>query len=179
MQTQVNTTPTTTTRSAGIRFGLISALISVAYFLVLNLAGLDTTQGVWNWLSYVITIVIVVFSHRYYKEQGDGFMSYGQGVGIAFWIGLVSGLITSVFVYLYIKFVDTGFLEMVRGRQIEALQQQGMSDQQIDRAMEFASTFMSAEAMGVIMFFGSIIATVIIALIVTIFTQKRNSEPAF
>ena len=179
METQVNTTETTTTRSTGIRFGLIGAVISVAYFLVLNVAGQDTTQGLWSWLGYIITILIVVFAHKYFKEHTDGFMSYGQGIGIAFWIGLISGLITSLFTYLYIKFIDTGFLEMMRGRQIEALQAQGMSDQQIDKAMEFSSSFMSAEAIPLFMFIGSIIITVIIALIVTIFTQKTNPEPAF
>ena len=87
--------------------------------------------------------------------------------------------ISAVFTYLYIKFIDTGFLELVKQRQIEALQQQGMSDQQIDQAMEFSAMFMSAEAMLFYILVGGIIGALIIGLIVTIFTQKRNPEPAF
>lgn len=179
METQVNTTQRATPRSAGIRFGLIGAVISVAYFLILKVAGQDTTQGLWSWVGYIITILVVFFAHKYYKDHGDGFMSYGQGVGIAFWIGMISGLITSIFTYLYVKFFDTGFLEMIRGRQIEALQEQGMSDQQIDKVLEYSSTFMSLEAVLAYMFIGSILATVIFGLFVTIFTQKSNPEPAF
>lgn len=180
MEPQVNTTATLVTpRSVGIRFGLIGAVISIAYFLILNLAGLDITQGFWNWLGYVITIAILVFSHKYYKENGDGFMSYGQGIGIALWIGIISGLIYSIFNYFYIKFIDTSFLETVKDRQMEAMQDRGMSDEQIDQAMQFSSMFMSAEAMLFFMLFGSIIVTIIIALIVTIFTQNKNPEPAF
>ena len=137
------------------------------------------TSGVWNWLGYVVTILIVVFAHKYYKENSDGFMSYGQGVGIAFWIGLVSGVISSIFTYLYIKFIDTAFLELIKERQIEAMQQKGMSDEQIDQAMNVAAMFTTPEAMFIMMLIGSIIATVIIGVIVTIFTQKKNPEPAF
>ncbi len=180
MEPQVNNAPILVTpRSVGIRFGLIGAVISIAYFVILNLAGLDMTQGFWNWLGYVITLVLLVLSHKYYKDNGDGFMSYGQGIGIAFWIGIVSGLIASIFNYFYIKFIDPSFLEIIKDKQLEAMQERGMSDEQIDQAMQFSSIFMNAEAMLFFMIFGSILATIIFALIVTIFTQKKNPEPAF
>ena len=179
METQVNSTSQVTTRSVGIRFGLIGALISIAYFLILNVSGIDMTKGFWNWFGYLITVALLIFAHKQFKDKGDGFMSYGQGMGIAFWMGLISGAISAVFTYLYIKFVDTGFLELIKERQIEELHERGMSDQQIDQAMEFSSMFMSAEAMLLYMFIGAIVVALIIGLIVTIFTQKRNPEPAF
>ena len=193
METQVNSTSSVTTRSVGVRFGLIGAVCSVAYFLILNIAGINMGSGVWSWIGYGITLVIVVFAHKYYKDNNvekssvaiddgrvsNGFMSYGQGVGIAFWIGLVSGVISSIFTYLYIKFVDTGFIELVKEQQIETFQKQGMTDQQIDQAMKYAAAFTTPEAMFVMMLVGSIIVTVIIGVIVSIFTQKKNPEPAF
>ena len=179
METQTNTTQRVTVRSTGIRFGLIGAVISIAYFVILNVSGLDITRGFWSWFGYLITAFLIFFAHKYYKENGDGFMAYGQGIGIAFWLGLMSGVISSIFSYLYIKFIDTGFIEMIRNKQIEAMQQQGLPDEQIDKALEISSMFMTAEAIFVMGLFGSIIATIIIALIVTIFTQKKNPEPAF
>ena len=179
METQTNTTQRVTVRSTGIRFGLIGAVISIAYFVILNVSGLDITRGFWNWFGYLITAFLLFFAHKYYKENGDGFMAYGQGIGIAFWLGLISGIISSVFTYLYIKFIDTGFIEMIKNKQIEAMQEQGLPDEQIDRALEFSAMFMSAEAIFIMGLFGSIIATIIIALIVTIFTQRKNPEPAF
>lgn len=193
METEVNSTSTVTTRSVGVRFGLIGALCSVAYFLILNVAGINMSGGVWSWIGYGITLLIVVFAHKYFKDNSvesqsaaiddrrvaRGFMSYGQGVGIAFWIGLVSGVISSIFTYLYIKFIDTNFIEMVKEQQIETFQKQGMSDQQIDQAMKVAANFTTPEAMLIMMLLGSIIVTVIIGVIVSIFTQKKNPEPAF
>jgi hypothetical protein len=179
METQVNGSARITPRGSGIRFGLIGAVVMIAYLLILNVTGLKSTGGVWTWLGYVITAFVIFFAHRYYKENGDGFMSYGQGIGIAFWIGLVSGVISSIFQYLYIKFIDTGFLDVIKERQIEEMQQQGLSDEQIDKAVEIWSMFMSPEALLIFMVLGSIIAAIIIGLIVTIFTQKNNPEPAF
>ncbi len=179
METDVNSTATVTTRSVGIRFGLVGALISIAYFLVLNTAGIDMSKGVWNWVGYLITLALLVLAHKSYKDRGDGFMSYGQGMGIAFWVGLVSSVISAVFTFLYIKFIDTSFIELVRDRQIEAMQQQGMTDQQIDQAMKVAAAFTTPEAMFGFMLVGGIAITLIIGLIVSIFTQKKNPEPAF
>ncbi len=180
METQIdNSVNPVTPRSVGIRFGLINAVISVAYFLILNLAGIDMTQGFWNWFGYVVTIAIIVLAHKYYKDNGDSFMGYGQGIGIALWIGIIAGVISSVFTYLYIKFIDTTFLQTVKDKQMEVMQEKGMSDEQIDQTMKISSMFMSAEAMFIYILFGSIMITLIFALIVTIFTQKKNPVPAF
>ena len=179
METQVNSTSQVTTRSVGVRFGLIAALIGIVYFLILNVAGIDMTQGVWNWVGYGITLALVILAQKQFKDKGDGYMSYGQGIGVAFWMGLVSAVISSIFTYVYIKFIDTGFLQLVKDRQIEAMQKQGMSDEQIDQGMKMASMFMTPEAMFFYMLIGGLLVTIIIALIVTIFTQKRNPEPAF
>jgi hypothetical protein len=180
METQVdNAASLVTTRSAGIRFGLIGAVISIAYFVILNVAGIDMTQGFWNWFSYVLTIALIVLAHKYFKDNTDGFMSYGQGMVIALWMAIVSGSISSVFTYLYIKFIDTSFVENVRDKQLQVMQEKGMSDAQIDQAMKFANMFTSPEAMFLFIIIGAIAVTIIFALIVTIFTQKKNPEPAF
>ena len=179
METEVNNASQITTRSVGVRFGLIAALISIAYFLILNVAGINMQKGVWSWLGHAITLALLVLAHKQFKDNGDGFMSYGQGMGITFWMALVSAAIATVFTYLYIKFIDTGFLDLIKQRQIEALHEQGMSEQQIDQALKVSEIFMSAEGIAVSMFIGSIIIALLIGLIVTIFTQKRNPEPAF
>src|SRR5690606_22978283 len=111
-------------------------------------------------------------------DEGDGYMSYGQGVGIAFWYGLISSGISSVFMYIYIKFVDPTFMDAIKDQQLEAFEKQGMSEAQIEQAMQFSSMFNTAEAFFVMGLFGGIILSVLIGLIVTIFTQKKSPEMA-
>lgn len=177
---QENTTAVepVTTRSAGIRYGLIGGIIGIAYFLILNTAGLDTTQGFWNWFRFIITIAILIFAHKYYKDN-NSFMSYGQGVGISFWMGLIGSVIGGVFMFVYMKFIDASFVEMMKQNQINAMQERGMSDAQIDQSMKFASMFMSPVAILIFTLIFGVIGNVIAGLIVSIFTQKKAPEQAF
>ncbi len=164
-----------TTRSAGIRYGLILALASIAFFVIMNVAGMDM-QGPLSYIGWAISIAVIYLAHKYYKENGDGYMTIGQGVGIGFWTGLVSAFISSPFTYLYIKFVDTSFIDNIKDKQIEKMQEQGMSDEQIDQGMQFAAMFMSAEAILIMGIVGGIIMAIIFALIISLFTKNTPPE---
>jgi hypothetical protein len=179
MEQQTTSAAAVTTRSAGVRYGLIGAVIGIAYFLIISSLGLDVTQGVWAWVRYLITIVLLVLAHKYYKDNNGGFMSYGQGIGISFWCGLVASVIGSIFTWLYVKFIDTGFIDMMKDRQLEQFEARGMSDEQIEQAMKFSSMFMTPESFLIFGIIFGIIGTIIFGLIITIFTQKKPPETAF
>jgi len=174
-----NTLPPVTTGSVGKRYGVIMALISIVYFIALTVASIDMTTGIGRWSSVLFYVVVIYLAHKNFIDDGNGFMSYGQGMGIVFWIGLICSVIYTVFFYIYIKFIDAGFVEAIKQKQIEQMQERGMSDAQIDQAMGIASMFMTPEAMFIFGLFGGIIIIVIVGLIVTIFTQKSNPEPSF
>jgi len=158
------TTVAVSTRSVGLRYGLIMAVISIPYFVILRVADVDMTSGIGKWLSSIFYIGVIYLAHKYFKENGDSFMSYGQGMGITFWLSLVCSVIYSVFFYVYIKFVDSSFVQVIK-------------DRQIDQALKITGAFMTPEVMfGFGIFFG-IFFILLIGLIVTIFTQKKNPEP--
>ena len=170
------TTPVITPRSTGVRYGVINGVIGIAYFIILMAADIDMSQGFGRWGSTLIAIVLVFLAHKYYKENGDGYMTYGQGVGIGFWMGLVGSVISSVFTYIYAKFIDPTFITTIREKAISDMEAQGQSQQQIDAAMKFVEMFTSAEALLFFgLFFGTLIL-VVIALIISIFTQKPQPE---
>jgi hypothetical protein len=164
-----------TTRSAGIRYGLILGVASVAFFVVMNVAGVDM-QGPLSYLGWLITFAVIFFAHKYFKENGDGYMTIGQGIGIGFWAGLVSTFISAPFTYIYIKFIDSAFLENIKDKQIEKMQEQGMSDEQIDQGMQMAEMFMSAEAILIIGIISGLIMALIFAVLVSLFTKKTPPE---
>lgn len=168
-----------TVRSVGIRYGFILAVIGIILFLVFIFSGADMTSGWIRWTGYPIYIVLVVLAHNYFKANGDGFMSYGQGIGIAFWTGLISSVVSSLFTYIYLKFIDSGMIEMIRQAQIEELEKKGMSDEQIEQTMKFVSMFTTPEMMLVFGVIGGVVGIVICGLIVSIFTQKKQPESTF
>ena len=171
------TAPSVSTRSVGIRYGLIMGVIGIALFVVFIAADVDV-QGPARWLNVLVLAVIIFLAHKYFKENGDGFMTIGQGTGIGFWMSLVSSAISSVFTYVYVKFIDTTFIQQMMDKQREAMEAKGtLSEEQVDQAMNMTSKFMTPEMMVVFVLVFGIIFGVIVALVVGLFTQKKNPEP--
>jgi hypothetical protein len=173
---QQATTPALTTRTVGIRYGAIAGVIGIVLFILLSVSGVDLSKPYWGWIGYAITAVILFMAHRYYKSNGDGYMNYGQGIGIAFWQGLIGGAISHVFSYFYVKFVDTAFIDAVKDAQVAAMEEKGLSEEQIEQASKISEMFMNPEVMMSMGFVFAIISAVIIGLILTIFTQKARPE---
>ncbi len=170
--------PTVTTRSAGVRYGVFMAIVSIVMFLGMSFANMDMSSGIGRWLGVPVFFVLLYLAQKYFIDNGDGFMSYGQGMGITFWFSLISLLIYIVFFYTYIKFIDGSFIETVKQSQIDQMTERGMSDEQIDQAMGFSAPFMTAEMMAAFGFLGGLVINILCGVVLTIFTQKKNPEPA-
>lgn len=174
METNVNTGSSVTTRSVGVKFGLISALVSIVFFLVLAISGANAFDRSWSWVSIVISIALLVLAHKNFKDTGNGYMTYGQGVGIGFWMALVSVIIGGVITYAYVTFIDTGAMEALWEAQAEEMARNGIPDDQIEMGLSIGQKMFWP-----MYFIGGIIGGVIVALIVSIFTQKKNPQPVF
>ena len=141
----------------------------------MNVAGIDM-QGPVGYVGWVITAVMLFLAQKYYKDQGDGFMTIGQGTGIGFWAGTVSSVISSIFTYVYIKFIDDSFLQAIKDKQMEAMEKQGLSDEQIEQSMKIAGAFTSPEVILGFGIVGGIVVAVLIALVISLFTKNVNPD---
>ena len=76
-------TPAGDKRSVGIKYGLISTVVGIVFFLVLRFAGQNPFVFKYGWVvSLLSTIVLLYLAHKEYKSDNNGFMSYGEGIGI-------------------------------------------------------------------------------------------------
>lgn len=164
-----------TVKQLGMKWGVILALISFGYFMILNIAGLSG-ESTYSYLGSIFTIVVFVLAHKAFKEGGVGFMSFGEGFKIGALISVISAIISNVLTYIYIKFVDDSMLELIREKAIADMEESGQSEEQIEQAMGFAEMFMSAEAIPIFGILGGIFFGIIIALIVSAFT--KNVDPS-
>ncbi|MBL7851860.1 MAG: DUF4199 domain-containing protein [Cyclobacteriaceae bacterium] len=170
--------PSVTTRSAGTRYGVIMAVISIVMFVGMTVAGMDMTSGIGRWLGIPVFLIVLYLAQKYFLDNGDGFMSYGQGIGITFWFSLISTVIYIVFFYIYIKFIDGSFVETIKQQQMDEMAQRGMSDEQIEQSMNIAGAFMTPEMMAAFGFLGAMFFDMLCGVVLTIFTQKNNPQPA-
>ena len=52
-----------TTKSVGIRYGLILALISIAYFTITSVADVDMSRGIQRWAMLIVSAVMCFLAH--------------------------------------------------------------------------------------------------------------------
>lgn len=155
-----------------LKYGVIMAVVGIAVFVAKVALGSNPFDRDWTgWLSMVVTIGIMVMAHNSFKNDGDGYMTYGQGFGIGTLSMLISGIISMLFSLLYINFIDTGLMDNFYAIQEENMRAQGQSDQAIDVAMEWTK-----KLFWVFYIIGIVFISVICALIVSIFTQKKRPE---
>lgn len=159
----------------GLRYGLIIGLVLIVYSLILNLAGLAANRALGS-VSYAILLVGIILGHNAFKKGGDGFMTVGQGLGIGMLISLIGGVLSGVFAFIYIKFVDNSIIQTIRDQSMEKMQQRGMSDEQIDQAMKISDKFTSPLMIMIFAIIFLLIAGFILSLIVSLFTKKSNPQ---
>lgn len=163
-----------TVRSVGMKYGLISAVYGIVFLVGMSLAGQNAFDNKWGWINMIVGVALLILAQKNFKDSGDGFMSYGQGIGISFWSALTSIVIAGAFTYVYAELLAPETMERFYDAQREQMEAKNMPDEQIDMAVSWTKKLFWPLYVFMGLFF-----SILIALIVTIFTQKKNPDPQF
>jgi Protein of unknown function (DUF4199) len=159
-----------TPRQVGLKYGVITGLGYVAYSLMLFLTHAFANKAL-GWVSYLILLVGLILACREFKSSFYDTMTFKQGIGVGFWLVLVSTIISSVFTYIYIEF-DKELLEYMREQAMFELEKQKLSEEQVEQAMQMMQWFLSPEFLAASTLIGGFIIGMIIALIVSAVMKK-------
>lgn len=102
-----------------IRLGLIGSLIFIVYSLIANLTGLSVPTSIAvSLLNLIIalgvTIGFVIYVIRYHRDKElGGYISFGRAFLLAFAALVISTIISNIFNWVYLSFIDTSHLESV------------------------------------------------------------------
>jgi len=162
-------------KDVAMKWGVILGVISIVLFLIGAISGTQT-ESWFSWLGVIPTVAIIVLAHKQFKEDGDGYMSYGEGLKVGMLVVLISSILSVIFTYIYIKFVDSNYVEAIREQSIADMQEQGLSDAQIEQGMSWTETFTSPEMIAVFGILGALFFGFIISLIISAFTKNNNPE---
>lgn len=172
---ETNATSITTT-SVGVRYGLLTGLVSIIFSFILFVT--HTDQSPVRWLGLAILVGGMVLAHNAYKQANGGFMNYSEGLGIGAFMSLVSGTLSTAFSYIYMTFVDPDYMARVMELTRTKMEEKGgMTDEQIDQAVHMMQKFSSGGWMVLFGVLGSLLFGFIIALVVSAIT--KNSKPEF
>ncbi|MBC6698201.1 DUF4199 domain-containing protein [Hymenobacter sp. BT190] len=171
-----NTTTPVTTTSVGIRYGLLTGLVSII-FSFLQLSLIEDPETPLRWLSLVILLVGIVLAHKQFRQLNGGFMSYGQGLGLGTIVTAVSGVLGGAFSYIYLTFIDPDYMKRVMDITRTRMEEKGLSDVQIDQSMAMMEKFTGGVLSTVFAVLGALIIGFIVSLIVSAIT--KNPRPEF
>lgn len=178
-----NTTESTASSSLiALKYGFINGLLSFLFSTLLNVMGwAEQFQESIGWVSTIWSLVLsVTISYlclREYREQNEGFISYGQGLGLSTLLGAISGLVAGGFNYIYIQFIDNTVIQRQMDIARERMEDQGMSASQIQSAEEMTAMFMNPGMQFVIVVIMSLIFNFLLGLIVSAVVKRE--KPVF
>lgn len=175
-----NTSESTASSSIiALKFGFISGLLSFLFSTFVNIMGwAEQFQESIGWISSIWSIVLAVtisyLCLREYREQNQGFISYGQGLGLASLLGAISGLVAGGFNYIYIQFIDNTVIQRQMDIARERMEDQGLSASQIQSAEEMTRLFMNPGMQFVIVVIMSVLFNFFLGLIVSAVVKREK-----
>ncbi len=150
-----------------LRYGVIGGLLVIVIGLIQYLLGITSTisQAV-GWLSMLITIVFPVLAIREHRDNDlGGYISYGRGLGTGVLTALIIGLVTAIWTILLYNVIDPSIMDQIMQVQAEAMEEQGMSDEDIENVAAMTGKFMTAPVMAAIGFGTSLFLGFVASLI--------------
>lgn len=162
----------------GIRTGILVALVLIIFSMIIQFTGMSTNTLISSF-SNVFYILGIIWAHKTFKETGDGFMTYGQGLGLGVIVSGVAGVISVFFTYLYIKLIDDSMLGKMLEQARVDMEQKGIDDDQIEQGLAVTQKFMTAEMILMMGILGAIFMGFIFSLIISAITKKKNPALEF
>ncbi|MBW3544146.1 MAG: DUF4199 domain-containing protein [Bacteroidetes bacterium] len=176
--------------SVGLKGGLITGgvlfLLTFIFQYMLEMYG---NMFLMLGMGILAVIIGIVLTHKGFKRDGDGYMSYGQGLGLAVISMTVAGLLAGLLSFLYISFVDPGVPEKIADASIEMAYSmtermggevddatedmlEAQRQEAIDKGANFVGTVLGAGFMYLIM-------GLIFGLIISAFTKNNHPEQVY
>lgn len=161
-----------------IRYGLIYAVLSILWTLLMFVTGLNRSESIntINLLATLITIVCCVLAVKEYRKLiGNGYILFGQAFRQALAVCVIGGIISVAFyAFVYLTVIDPSYLEWMNEQQYVRMEEMGMSEQAIEAAVIQSARFMKPAWFFTFGIAGSLFIGAVVALIVAAVLKKPN-----
>ncbi len=163
-----------------LKWGAIGGLLSFIFTLITKFTGLeDDFSETLGWVSTIFTLIInvtiLVLALREVREENDGFMSYSQGLGSSTLLGAIWGVVAGGFNYIYLQFIDQGVVQKQLDLARERLEDQGLTESQIEDAEKITKMMMGPGVQFVMVVLVTILFMFILGLIVSGVLKREKS----
>lgn len=159
----------------GIKYGLITGVIVIVYTVLLYLIG--EAMNMWlGFLSFIFIITLMIFGMKEYKRNQEGYLEFKEGLAIGTLIVAISSLLSQIFNYVYMNFIDPSMIEQIGERTREMMEKFGMDEDKIEQAVTEAQSKMASPLSILWGILGALVMGFIISLIISAIMQNKRSE---
>ena len=177
--------------SVGAKGGLILGVVLFLFSMIFQFF----LGFYFTWWTIVLPLLAyiagIVWTHKQYKNNGNGLMSYGKGLLLGMVVGLVAGFLTGLLSYLYVNFIDSTVVvkeaDAVRDLQVMIMERMGVGDAELDEVYDQAEVQkeeMIRTSSNLIYTLGGHVFSVMglslfLSLFISAFTKKKDPELEF
>ncbi len=160
---------------SAMTYGLYMGLILIVYALVLYFAGLtgNTAAGYFTYLVYIGMLCYTMINFR--DKENGGALAYGQGVGLGTFTMVVGGVLSSIFSFILMKYIDPGLMDQLVNKALEDAMAKGTPEEQLEMVEKMVRMFTNPTAVLLLGIFGSGFIGAIISLILAAIFKKEPS----
>lgn len=156
-------------------WGAITGIILIVFSLVLYLVHQSANRAL-GYLSYVLLIAGIIIGSIAYRDKAlGGFISYKDAFVTGLLITIFAGILSSFFSFILIRYIDPSVMEQIIAKAEEKMMSRGMSEDQVELAMEKTKEFMGSPLMVLIGLLSFAFIGTIISLITAAIVKKEKS----
>jgi len=160
-----------------LNYSAIMGLVLIGVHLIMYLLGASTS----TWATVVTVFAFIGTQFVLLKKYRDtflgGYISYGRSLGEAVLISLFASIVVSVYLYVFLSFIDAGFVDDLLDQSYEQLVESGMDDSMIDTQMELYETLFTPGILSIMNILSTVFYGFISGLIVSIFIKRDSPNP--
>ncbi len=163
------------TTQVGLKFGVYSGIAIALYSILITALNLqdDTFLGL---LGYVLLISAMYFGIAEFKKYNEGYMSFGQGLGIGMLISTLTGIITGISqsIYFYLK---PEMIIAMKDEIFKEYERQQIPEEQVKVMMSVMDYLFSPTGIFLLVLISYVFFGLLLSLLVAAFTNKK--QPLF
>jgi hypothetical protein len=161
------------TARIALKWGLIYGLVSIVINTIVYTFNLLEHQLVNGLISLVLSFAILYLAFKEFLDLNNGFMKFGQGVGLGILLFVTAGVLASAYDLVYKRVIDPTVVD----KQLDLIQQQnekmGMSPEMIEQAMEQSRPFIEGPFALIIMVLSFAFIGLLCSLIMAAIMKKN------
>jgi hypothetical protein len=157
--------------SVAFKWTIFSFLTAIVFTYGFQFAGISQTSPA-KYVTLIPYIAFLFLAQKEYRDKLGGFMTYGQGFMTGFLFAIYSGILSSLFIFIYYKFLSPAIYEEVLKNMRDQMISKGTPEDTVDSVV---GIYGSITFLTIATFLGSVITGTIIALIgAAIFKKERS-----